>query len=234
MMSIHTTVSVFQLNFSFMCDNIHRLPVFLTKMLQMVENGDKSIVRWDSSGRTVIIESVSKFADEVLPKYFKMKKFTSFVRQLNLYGFRKISSEMDPNQCEFFHSCFRQGKTELLERIVRRTKVRETTNLKKNTNEVNVEELNETINSLRSELEEQRNKYQELLSEYNKLKENNSSSLPSPQSQCLPTPLIQSSTFPPCLISRISSNDNDNNIFDCLSPLISDKINYSVNFNQNV
>lgn len=218
-----------------MSESIHRLPVFLTKMLQMVSRGKESIVRWDSTGHSVIIKDVDKFVEEVLPKYFKMKKFTSFVRQLNLYGFRKISSEIDPNQCEFFHPYFRQGKTELLSHIVRRTKVRNISkfNTINRENDEKYKEMNETIKTLRSELEEQNKKYIQLLSEYNILKQSikNDSS---PQNQIVP--LTSPRSLPPCLVNRLSVNENENNFFDGLSPLIDDhnRISYLINLNQAV
>lgn len=67
----------------------------------------------------------------VLPLYFKHSNFSSFARQLNFYGFRKLrsdpilTSDVDPcTSCfvRFYHEKFQRGKPELLQHIKRATK----------------------------------------------------------------------------------------------------------------
>lgn len=47
------------------------------------------MISWTSSGDSFNIKNISKFTDEILPQYFKHRNFSSFIRQLNMYGFRK-------------------------------------------------------------------------------------------------------------------------------------------------
>ncbi|CAM9805257.1 unnamed protein product, partial [Hapterophycus canaliculatus] len=47
-------------------------------------------VTWTSTGTAFGILDNTAFANDVLSSYFKHNKFSSFQRQLNLYGFRKI------------------------------------------------------------------------------------------------------------------------------------------------
>ena len=48
------------------------------------------IIEWTDNGSCFIVKNKELFENEILPKYFKHKKFSSFVRQLNMYDFHKI------------------------------------------------------------------------------------------------------------------------------------------------
>jgi hypothetical protein len=43
------------------------------------------IVSWTENGTQFTIHQTNEFASELLPKYFKHRNFSSFVRQLNSY-----------------------------------------------------------------------------------------------------------------------------------------------------
>ena len=82
-------------------------------------------IHWTSDGRAVIITSIDTFRRLVLDtdeEMFKTRNFTSFVRQLNLYGFRKIPSngKSDPMvNMQFEHTHFRRDRPDLMHMVHR-------------------------------------------------------------------------------------------------------------------
>ncbi|XP_032984933.1 heat shock factor protein 4 isoform X5 [Rhinolophus ferrumequinum] len=78
-------------------------------------------------GTSFLVSDQSRFAKEVLPQYFKHSNMASFVRQLNMYGFRKVVSieqggllRPERDHVEFQHPSFVRGREQLLERVRRK------------------------------------------------------------------------------------------------------------------
>ena len=93
-------------------------PFKLHNMLENIQqDGLAHIVSWQPHGRCFLVRDQTAFVSEVMPRYFNMSKFPSFQRQLNLYGFRRLTFGQDKGA--YYHECFLRGKAFLCKRIHR-------------------------------------------------------------------------------------------------------------------
>uniref|UniRef100_A0A674EI23 Heat shock transcription factor 1 n=1 Tax=Salmo trutta TaxID=8032 RepID=A0A674EI23_SALTR len=106
----------------------NNVPAFLTKLWTLVEDPDTDpLICWSPNGNSFHVFDQCRFSKEVLPKYFKHNNMASFVRQLNMYGFRKVVHieqgglvKPEKDDTEFQHPYFLRGQEHLLENIKRK------------------------------------------------------------------------------------------------------------------
>ncbi|XP_069468613.1 heat shock factor protein 3-like isoform X2 [Ambystoma mexicanum] len=104
------------------------VPAFIVKLWTLLEEpSNEQLIVWSWNGQAFRILDEQRFAKEMLPKYFKHNNLSSFIRQLNMYGFRKVLSlesgifkAEKKSVIEFQHPFFKQGQGELLELIKRK------------------------------------------------------------------------------------------------------------------
>ncbi|XP_023245425.1 heat shock transcription factor, X-linked member 4-like [Copidosoma floridanum] len=115
---------------------------FPQKLWRIVNECNSGAITWGLSGQTVRLNYKS-FQNEYLSagaSIFKTSNIASFIRQLNLYGFRKLATNTrDPfgpiptaqeqDIHEFVHEHFREGRLDLLSRVCRKTGVKKTERL---------------------------------------------------------------------------------------------------------
>ncbi|XP_049854396.1 heat shock factor protein 5-like isoform X2 [Schistocerca gregaria] len=107
-------------------DTIPLLKRFPQKLWDIINNCESDAIRWGQQGRSIVVD-YNVFRDQYLnctAPLFKTRNITSFVRQLNLYGFRKIVARGNPSGRsldvhEFQHKYFRLGREDLLVYVTR-------------------------------------------------------------------------------------------------------------------
>jgi len=119
-------------------------------MLDAMDNtGDKSIVCWQPHGRAFMVHKPKDFVQEVMSHFFNQTKYASFQRQLNLYGFSRLSH--GPDKGAYYHNCFVRGKRHLCKGMIRQkikgTKVRKSLSPEDEPNFYNIAVQANTISS---------------------------------------------------------------------------------------
>ena len=88
---------------------------FPEKMHRMLketeEEGNSDIVSFFSHGRAFCVHDIDRFVTEIMPRYFKQSRWNSFARQLNLYGFIRITK--GPGAGGYYHELFLKGRVSL-------------------------------------------------------------------------------------------------------------------------
>lgn len=87
-------------------------PFKLHRVLNDAEtNGFDHIVSWDPDGKAFKVRDHDAFASQIMPKYFDQTKYKSFQRQINLYGFSRVSKGAQKGS--YNHECFVRGEPHL-------------------------------------------------------------------------------------------------------------------------
>ncbi|RCH92578.1 stress-responsive transcription factor hsf1 [Rhizopus stolonifer] len=110
-------------------NKLQNVPAFLNKLYGMVDDASTDdLIRWAPDGLSFLVLRHEEFAKKVLPRFFKHSNFSSFVRQLNMYGFHKVphlqngvlSTEGELERWEFSNPHFQQSQPDLLLLVTRK------------------------------------------------------------------------------------------------------------------
>jgi len=71
-----------------------------------------SIVSWLPHGRSFLVHNAQKMESDILPRFFKQTKIKSFLRQLNKWGFKRITKK-GVDEGSYYHEYFLRGKPTL-------------------------------------------------------------------------------------------------------------------------
>lgn len=96
-----------------------KVPTFLTNAFHMISSCNPSIAKWDDDGKSFIVYEKERLGMEEIPKYFKHNQYSSFMRSLNSYKFKKIGVDGKKGVIwhRYSHPGFLKDRIDLLDTI---------------------------------------------------------------------------------------------------------------------
>jgi hypothetical protein len=93
-------------------------PWKLHEMLRnCVKDGKEGVVSWLPDGKAFKVHNVGEFVNNILPLHFKQSKYKSFQRQLNLWGFERLTT--GPDKGAYWHTQFLRDDPGLCKHLTR-------------------------------------------------------------------------------------------------------------------
>ncbi|KAL9613800.1 MAG: hypothetical protein Q9167_001691 [Letrouitia subvulpina] len=102
-----------------------QIPPFVQKLRSFLDDPQNShLIKWSEDGDSFIVVDEDEFASTLIPELFKHKKYPSFVRQLNMYGFHKkvglsdnsmrASERKNKTPSEYYNPYFKRDRPNLV------------------------------------------------------------------------------------------------------------------------
>ena len=83
------------------------------------QEGKDNIVSWLPDGKAFKVHNSAAFVAEILPCHFKQTKYKSFQRQLNLWGFERITKGSTAEKGAYYHKDFLRDEPSLCKSLSR-------------------------------------------------------------------------------------------------------------------
>lgn len=84
---------------------------------ELQKDGLDDVVSWQPHGRCFRVHKQKRFVKEILPLWFRQSRYQSFQRQLNIYGFKRLTTGRDKGG--YYSEFFLRSKRFLCARIQR-------------------------------------------------------------------------------------------------------------------
>lgn len=144
---------------------------FLSKLFDILNDSSyNEIIHWNSEGTSIIISEPKKLCDVVLPNYYTHSNYSTFIRQLNIYGFRKIKNKVEEFKNEKFCKNITKDDIKQIMRKSKKMKLLLKYNDAKEKNILSDSSGNDIIYSLLNRNEESFQNYFKLRQQFEELK----------------------------------------------------------------
>lgn len=77
----------------------HPVAEFLFQLTKMLTDDNKEFIEWKGGG--ILVHDPPGLEKDILPKYFRHSNYSSFQRQMNYFGFRKIAGKGKMSACSY-------------------------------------------------------------------------------------------------------------------------------------
>merc|ERR1712228_892315 len=127
------------------------LPRFLQHIWTMLHDSSLNhIISWHSTlNHAFVVHKQNLFCQQILPKFFKHNKFTSFVRQLNMYQFHKLRDEKPMTWSHIYLEKNKYSQLQFIQRRISNTNQSQSSHPSMNANYKNLSKLaNENKNKI--------------------------------------------------------------------------------------
>ena len=88
------------------------IPSLIPQAHAIITSCPPEVGGWVDDGESFVVLDIGRFSAEIIPRAYKHNKWSSFVRQLHNYGFRKIFSEI-PDAHAYQHRHFTRSNPQL-------------------------------------------------------------------------------------------------------------------------
>jgi len=89
-----------------------RFRLWLSQLMEILDNEDHAdVISWLPHGQGFMIYKKKAFEINVMSRYFKQAKFTSFTRKLNRWGFTRVTR--GPETGAYYHKFFKRDQNRL-------------------------------------------------------------------------------------------------------------------------
>ena len=97
------------------------IPAFPWRLHDMLDDAPRknfeNIVSWQMGGRAFKVHDTKLFVSNIMPNYFNQNHYKSFQRQLNIYGFQRLTHGKDKGA--YTHELLVQGNSDMCRYMIR-------------------------------------------------------------------------------------------------------------------